>query len=252
MTDTADIPRMQIPKAAEIIASRMRLSIASGEHRPGDLLASQAELAEAHGVSAPTMREALRILETEGLVTVKRGVRGGAYVNEPSLAAVSRQLGLYLQMRGTTMADVYEARLIFEPPAARLLASRWSDDAERELRACLAHERARADDRLGVGEAGAQFHVRLLELCGNQTVAALAAVITEIVQRHTAAAVVAAEARLGRTEIERAFRRQEKLIELMAAGDGDAAEAHWRRFLHETLSYIEQGGDADTVLDLVS
>jgi DNA-binding FadR family transcriptional regulator len=241
-----------VPKAAELVAARLRRDIASGTQRPGDMLPPQPELALIHGVSAPTMREALRILETEGLVTVKRGVRGGAYVNEPNISAVARQLGLYLQLQGATVADLYEARIILEPAAARLLAARWNDEAERALRACIDAERTAVEHSpRAVSEAGARFHVTLLELSGNHTLAALTGVLAGIVTAHTEASVTESFQASFVADVERALRWQERLIDLMAAGDGDGAEAHWKRVLQRMSAYVARSGRADTRLDLL-
>ena len=77
------------------------------------------------GVSRPTLRKAFRILEAEDLISVKRGSRGGARVTQPSLSVAARYVGLLLQVQGTTIADVYEARMVLEARAcARLLARR--------------------------------------------------------------------------------------------------------------------------------
>lgn len=242
-----------IPKAAELVAARLRRDIAAGTQPPGAVLPPQPELAVLHGVSAPTMREALRILETEGLVTVKRGVHGGAYVNEPGLGAVARQLGLYLQVQGATVADLYETRMILEPPAARLLASRWTPAAEAALRACIEAERAAVEDGpAAVGTAGARFHVTLLEQSGNAALAALTTVLAGVLTRHTAVSVRGAYQPTFVEDVDRALRWQERLIELMAAGDGDGAESHWREVLGRTLSYVERSGSAATPLDLIA
>ena len=69
-------------KYAEMIASEPRASIVR-EAEAGDLLPSERDLIERYDVSRPTLREAMRILETEGLLEIKRGSRGGAIVSEP-------------------------------------------------------------------------------------------------------------------------------------------------------------------------
>ncbi len=248
----ARIPTV-IPKAAELVAARLRRDIASGAQATGTVLPPQPELAALHGISAPTMREALRILETEGLVTVKRGVHGGALVNEPNLDAVARQLGLYLQVQGATVADLYETRMILEPPAARLLASRWNDEINQLLGACIDAERAAlGEGPPAVGAAGARFHVALLEQSGNPALAALTAVLTDIVTRHTAVSVRESYKKTFADDVELALSWQRQLIDLMAAGEGDAAEAHWRMVLGRSLSYVERSGAAALPLELIA
>ena len=73
------------------------------------------------GVSRPTLREAFRVLEAEGLISVRRGAHGGARVHTPDVDVAARYAGLVLEHRGATLADVYEAAGLIEPPAPRLL-----------------------------------------------------------------------------------------------------------------------------------
>lgn len=75
---------VQMPKAAEVVAADVRRRIVRGELRADDALPPETELMSQFGISRPTLREALRILEAEGLVAIRRGARGGARVQAPS------------------------------------------------------------------------------------------------------------------------------------------------------------------------
>jgi GntR family transcriptional repressor for pyruvate dehydrogenase complex len=116
--------RVRAPKTAELIASHLRGQIVRGELPTGQTLPSEGALMETFGVSRPTLREAFRILETESLINVRRGSRGGARVVAPDVAVAARYVGLLLQVTRTTIADVQQARMVIEPAAAGLLASR--------------------------------------------------------------------------------------------------------------------------------
>src|SRR5882762_8205387 len=113
---------MRAPKTGELIATHLRRQIVRGELRPGETLPPEVQLMEQYGVSRPTLREAFRILETETLISVRRGSRGGAQVMTPDLSVAARYVGLLLQIQGTTIDDVYEARMVTEPACAGLLA----------------------------------------------------------------------------------------------------------------------------------
>src|SRR3954453_22691072 len=115
---------LRVPKTAELVANKIRRQIVTGQLHEGDALPSENVLMEEFGISRPTLREAYRILESEGLITVRRGARGGARVLEPSSDVVARNAGLVLQHRHATVADVLDARAIVEAPAAGMLASR--------------------------------------------------------------------------------------------------------------------------------
>jgi DNA-binding FadR family transcriptional regulator len=91
------------------IADELRSLIVSGELSEGDSLGHEPDLVERFGVSRPSLREALRILEAEGLVTVVRGVRGGVVVHAPDQRMTARTAALVLQARNVPLADVFEA-----------------------------------------------------------------------------------------------------------------------------------------------
>jgi DNA-binding FadR family transcriptional regulator len=77
--------RVRAPKLPLIIAQQLRAQIACGELRPGDSLPSESELLKDFGISRPTLREALRVLESETLIQLGRGSRSGATILAPGL-----------------------------------------------------------------------------------------------------------------------------------------------------------------------
>jgi len=119
-----NVSTVRVPKAGEMVASQLRRQIVLGELKEGDQLPPESVLMEQFGVSRPTLREAFRILEAEGAITVRRGVRGGARVQAPDSSVAARQVGLLLQYRGALLSDVYEVRAVLEPAAARMTAPR--------------------------------------------------------------------------------------------------------------------------------
>ena len=115
--------RIHVPKTSEIVADKIRAQIVRGEIGEGDSLPPEGQLMESLGISRPTLREAFRILEAEGLISVVRGSRTGAKVHKPSVDLVSRYAGYVLESQGTTIADLYQARLAIEPSVVRWLAT---------------------------------------------------------------------------------------------------------------------------------
>jgi DNA-binding FadR family transcriptional regulator len=113
---------VRVPKAAELVAASIRSAIIRAEIASGENLPPEAKLLEMFEVSRPTIREALRILEFEDLISVSRGARGGAKVKAPSPDFVSRAMGVALQARNVVLGDIYQARMIVEPAAAKLAA----------------------------------------------------------------------------------------------------------------------------------
>ena len=244
-----DRPRSRPLKAAELVAAEIRAGIAGGGLPEGGRLPPQEELANHYGVSAPTMREALRMLEADGLVTVVRGVHGGTIVNAPNLDAMSRQLCMYLQQHAATIADMYVARLAIEPPAVRLLAARCTPAIEAELRGCVDDEREAQGNARLLGAIGARFHNLLLRHSGNVTLGALGTVIAGIVESNLAASVIAQGladrvAALAAVTV----KDYERLVKLVAAHDGAGAERHWRKVLEEQSKFVAQFADVEIKL----
>ena len=97
-------------KASLAIAAEIREQIARGELSPGDLLPVESDLMDDFGVSKGVVREALRILETEGFVEVRRGLGGGPRVLHPSISQVTMNMGIYLQIGEVQVMDVWAAR----------------------------------------------------------------------------------------------------------------------------------------------
>jgi DNA-binding FadR family transcriptional regulator len=97
-------------KASITIAAEIRARIARGDLLPGDPLPVEDELTADFGCSKPVIREALRILETEGLVDVKRGLGGGPRVRHPSISDAARSIGVHLQIGDVPVIDVWSAR----------------------------------------------------------------------------------------------------------------------------------------------
>jgi DNA-binding FadR family transcriptional regulator len=172
MTSTAPIVRHQLrqPRLAEMVAGVLRGRILSGELADGAMLPKQDELLEEFGVSLPPIREALRILETEGLVTVQRGNVGGAVVHAPQESKVVYMMGLVLQSRSAPLGDVLEAFTAFEPACAAACAAR--PDRETTvlpvLRATLDAAAAAIDDPTAYTGLARQFHIDLVAGCGNE------------------------------------------------------------------------------------
>ncbi|MFZ4603364.1 MAG: FadR/GntR family transcriptional regulator [Caulobacterales bacterium] len=221
--------QLRLPKAAEVVAARIRRAIVTGELKTGDSLPPEARLVLEFGVSRPTLREAIRILEAEGLISVSRGARGGAKVSQPDADIVARAAGIALQTHGATINDVYEARLLIEPPAARLAAERRPRQAAATLRRHVEYEFAVIDDPTAITKAIADFHTMLMEQCGNVTLAILAVALRGVFER----ALLAAQGRGAHDSAERqknlriGLKSHVKLVDLIEARDGPGAEAHW-------------------------
>lgn len=237
------------PKTAELVARTLRRMVVDGQLKDGDFLPHEAELIAHFGVSRPTLREAVRVLESERLVEVRRGSRTGARVRVPGPEIVARPAGLLLALSGTTLADVMTARMAIEPAAAKLLAEDGTDDAHDELtRLVEAIPAAREAGELA--HATANLHRRLVELSGNATLGMIAGMLHEISERHIAAAVGVNNV-VPKAQYARLLRSYGRLVDLVAARKGAEAEAHWRRHMENAGAALLQGYEKTKVRDIM-
>lgn len=163
--------RLSSRRTAEIVADELRQQIIEGKLADGDLLPGQKQLVRHFNVSLVSVREALRILETEGLVSVRRGNRGGAVVHAPAKSSAAYMLGLVLQSDSVPVTDLRTALKELEPSCAALAALR-PDRTTTLLPQLIQSNEAMADnlkDPEKFSEIGREFHHRLALGCGNHT-----------------------------------------------------------------------------------
>lgn len=188
MADLSISPATQLkqPRLAELVAAALRQRIVSGQLADGDMLPKQEELLAEFRVSKPSIREALRILETEGLITVRRGNVGGATVHRPKAANNAHMLALVLEMHNVTLGDVAAARERLEPLCASFCAER--KDRRKAVVPVLEHLQAEAErqveDEVAFTRHSLRFHRELVNLCGNQTMIALASMVESVYTQH--------------------------------------------------------------------
>jgi DNA-binding FadR family transcriptional regulator len=244
---------VRVPKTAELVAGHLRRQIVRGELSEGDALPSESALLERFGVSRPTLREAYRVLESERLLSVRRGARGGARVHTPKSAVAARYAGLVLEHRGTTLADVYETRAILEPPCAEMVAATATvRDVERLASAIDEAEACAAVDPAAAVHLQTDFHGLMVTLTGNQTLAVLHGMMQHIIdqatQHRVRSHVEPGDARNAQHTGSRAHRR---FLQLVEAGDAAGARRVWETHVRETTKYLLADPGADTVLDLL-
>jgi GntR family transcriptional repressor for pyruvate dehydrogenase complex len=233
------------------IADELRQLIVSGKLSEGDSLGHEPDLVERFGVSRPSLREALRILEARGLISVVRGRGGGIVVHEPNGRITARNAALVLQARNVSLADVYEARSLLEPTAVRVVASlRSRRAAAAELRRLIDEQMRVIAEPEAFGPANARFHEQLVALAGNQTLTIVAEMLNEIVARAVTAASRTGEERDSLATRRRGIRSQQRLVSLIEAGKAAEAEAHWRTHM-AVVGRVLLGQRVGTVVDLM-
>ncbi len=220
---------VRVTRASDGIIHQIKESIFGGDLPPGHALPSEKELAEQFKVSRITVRDALRVLESQGLVQIKVGARGGAFVARPSTGPVSESLTNMLRLKQATLHDLVEARMLVEPHVASMAAERATPEDVRAMEDAIAAARAArtSGDRYFIPTSVA-FHLALAEAAKNPVL--LFAVNSFRALFHEAlAALLPAD-----DMADRAIADHQRILEAIRARDGGQA----RDLMHEHLSYF--------------
>jgi len=166
------VRQMRQPRLAEMVAGVLREQIVSGELADGDMLPGLDKLVVEFGVSPPSLREALRILENEGLITVRRGNVGGAVVHQPKADAAAYMFGLVLQAEHVPVTDLTLALSYLEAVCVTLCASRPDRRKAVIPRLRALHQAAEdaIEDAVTFERACHDFHDGLIMCSGNQSI----------------------------------------------------------------------------------
>lgn len=158
---------MEVPKASDVLANELRERILSGEYPEGTPLPPERELVVQTRMSRTTVREALRILEVQGLIRIKAGRAGGAFVQRPGEESVASSLELLIRGRQLRLASVHQTREAIEPSCARLAAMhRTAGDLARLEAANTAI--AESGDLDGFLRANVDWHVAVATASHNE------------------------------------------------------------------------------------
>ena len=116
------LARVVVPRASEALAEQIRNLIVAGSFQPGQMLPAERDLIVETGLSRTTVRDALRILESRGLIVTRPGRAGGSMVTLPGRDSISRSVELFVRTHGITLSSLLECRVAVEPALARLAA----------------------------------------------------------------------------------------------------------------------------------
>ena len=158
--------RVNVGRISGLIVDQVRLLLKDGQLTPGDRLPSERDLCERFGVSRVTVREALRVLEAKGLIRIKVGAHGGAFITAPTSERVGEGIADLLVLSTITATEVTEARRVFELGIVPLVCERADEEDVRDLlEICDRSDRALAAGTYSMSSSGmslsAEFHVRV-------------------------------------------------------------------------------------------
>lgn len=177
---------VRVPLAGEVVAATLRRMILNGELKDGDRLPRQEDLLRAFNVSHPSLREGLRMLEAEGLITVRRGKVGGASVRVPKAGGISYSFGMVLQAEQVPLTDLADALSSLEPICFGLAAS--SPDRKDVLVPLLNESCDKlaelVPDPVEFTVAAREFHELVVDNCGNNTMRLAVGALTRLWSYH--------------------------------------------------------------------
>jgi DNA-binding FadR family transcriptional regulator len=249
--DTFRPPDRGPHKIAHVLAADLRRQILRGALVADQQLPPEAELMAAFGVSRDVLREALRILEAQSLVDIRRGRGGGAVVRRPGLASAGRYIALLLQLRGCTLTHLEEARSVLEPPAAQLLAARIAEEAYDHLVTLHDSERATVSDPLAFSTAVATFDQAVTELSGNRSIAVVAGILRVIYAGQVFVAIGSADPATGERIARRVVTGHAAFLAALRQRDADAAGRAWRDYLVGLARMLGPRGWSREPIDVV-
>ncbi len=170
MSTLLDLQPVNVPKAADVLAGILREKILGGDLNEGVDLPSERDLGAQSGLSRASVREALRILEGEGLISTRVGRNGGSAVVRPSSAAIERSVEIFIRGQGIRLEAVLETRAAIEPPSARFAAMHRTDADLAAIEACQVRleQSSEAGDIQAYIRANLDWHVQVVRASHNE------------------------------------------------------------------------------------
>jgi DNA-binding FadR family transcriptional regulator len=206
-------------RISDEILRQLRGAVFAGKFRAGDRLPNERHLAEQFAASRTSVREALRALEQEGMISVKKGAGGGAFVSHIDHQLVARPFQTLLQLGKVSMAHITEVRLIFEPEAARLAAERASPEDLAELEAVIEKMRLVVEEGEPPASHDLRFHKLVARAAKNPILEMLAESMLEV------ASQVISDLRPSIDVLRHVLDRHRQVFEAIRDRDGERAYA---------------------------
>lgn len=165
------------------VARQLRQAILDGTYAPGDRLPIERELSERFEVSRSTVRQALLILEQQGLVRVRSGSGGGPFVAEPSMPAAITAFENLLTLDQSSVAEFARAKFVLEPAISAYAAEAISGQDLDRLAANLERTHQQITRGEDITETAVEFHAMLINSTRNRFLAAIVELLSRTLDR---------------------------------------------------------------------
>jgi len=223
--------RRRNPKTSELLARELADEIINRQLPAGARLLTEREMVELYGVGRTTLREALRLLETRGVLTIRAGPHGGPVVRRPEPSDLSEALTLILQFENASLLDVLQARRALEPMVAKLAASRIDASQIEQLEQTIEGMLGAPEDQDVFAAENERFHSLIATAAGSVVLRVFSETLKSIADGRTAGVDYASDRRLA---VSRAHKR---VLDALRTHDPEAAETEMREHLEEAGRY---------------
>ncbi len=222
------------PKAAMLVAQRIVHDALADDLKPGDLLTPERTMLEKYQIGRGTLREALRLLEVQGVISLKPGPRGGPVLRIPDGSHLASTVVLLMQLQGAPYRTIVEVRSALEPMISSLAAQRISDESLDELHDTVERMHRFMDDQEGFFEANKRFHDIIARASGN---ALFAYLIDSLLGIMDGTALGVAYPNVHRAAIVAAH---ENIFEALKSHDAAASETLMREHIESYERYADR------------
>ncbi len=168
------------PRAFHAIVEQIRDDIFQGRRKPGDRLPPEHILAEQFNMSRTGVREALRVLESQGLVRIRHGYAGGVFVDDAGLTPVLGALQTLLRLGQVEVNELYQARVLFEPTLARLAVEHSDEVSMKQMEDNINRAKAALAAGMDAFAINLKFHTILAQASGNKVLGLVMQALLEL------------------------------------------------------------------------
>lgn len=233
-----------VPKSSDVLARELRRRILSGDVPAGSALPTERELVSQTGLSRTSVREALRLLEAENLVTTRPGRYGGSIASQPDDHALGRYISTFVHGRAINLMSLLQCREAIGPSMAALAAEHRTDDELQQLKRATERVEEQLNDLPAFLKENVQWQCVIAAASHNELLRAFILSISGMI--HKASAIENFATEDVRRQVIQAHRRIFNAIE---AQDADAARRRMARHLAAITAACREFAQAPLVLD---
>jgi GntR family transcriptional regulator, transcriptional repressor for pyruvate dehydrogenase complex len=233
-----------VPKTSDVLAGVLRRRILGGTLTPGSALPAERDLVTQTGLSRGSVREALRILEAEGLVSTRPGRQGGSVARQPGDESLGKYISLFIHGRGISLDSLLQTREAIEPSLAALAAQNRTEEELRELVAISQRlEAAYADTPLYLAE-NVHWHCAIAAASHNDLLRAVMVAISSMVYKASAIENFAT------ADVRKVvIKAHQRILDAIVAKDAEAASRRMARHLAALTAAVRAFPSAPLVLE---